>query len=369
MQSRLSVIYAFVLYSFTAIIFRGVAFILHPFYMRLFAPAQFGALGLIESFVYICTTITGVGLRKLFMIEYAHYDHDQQKKLTNTIIVIYLLLVLPLLLFLIVMRVSCVTFFFKNTITLYTFYCVLIITFCSFFCELLYQIMRFESYAYHLSFIHLLHTFFILCFTLSGLLYLNLGFIALPMAQGLTMIIIVLIGMYVWLRGEYYQFISLYDARKEAISIIKRSTPLTVNVLLLWSLESGDRWFLSLWSTMDQVGLYSAAYIFNGLMYALIVMPWSGAYLPFILKQYATQRTNIKSVEVIHQRVMWCSMMVLFVLLIIGIYISTYFLNIFFPPSYHCCLPLIFPLMLARIIYFGVQWQLCLPFFVKKLLY
>jgi O-antigen/teichoic acid export membrane protein len=366
MKRSTSIMQSFMLYAGTALVFRGIGIILTPLYMRLFSPSAYGALSLIESFVYICTTLMGVGLRKLLALEYVHHDARKQKELTNAIIVTHLFLAIPILALMVLLRKTILSVVFNNSITTPIFIFVVLITLCSFFCELLYQLMRFNHQARALSLIHLFHALSISTLTLAALYIFDLGLLSIPAAQGITMLIIALLGGMIWYKNQYAQSLDIKNTVHKMHHYLGRSVPLTVGVLLQWVLESGDRWMLARYSSMHEVGIYSAAYLFNGIVYALVVLPWVGAYVPAILQHYARNKTSIPQIEQKNQRYMWYSMLGLITLIIIGALVLKGPLLWLLPTSYHHALPLMIPMMIGRSIYFGAQWNLCLLQFSKK---
>lgn len=356
----------FLLYATTALFYRGINLFLMPLYMRFLTPAQYGALALIEGFVYIITTIIGVGLRKLLAIEYVHHSSGDQKKLTNAIIITHICLAFPTLFFLYFYQSKILTVVFSNTISPQTFNFVLIMIFCSFFCELLYQIMRFEHKATMLSLIHIVHAFSIAVITLSGFFFFNTHFITIPAAQSITMVLVFLIGIHVWIKAQYRDSLYIKESLQQSTGYIIQSMPLMVGTLLQWVLESSDRWMLARLGSMHDVGIYSTAYLFNGLFYSLVVLPWTGAYVPYILQKYAHNKDAIISIEYKNRRFMWIAMAALTVVVLAIVFIAKPLIFMILPIAYHSAFDLIAPMVLGRIVYFGAQFNLCLLQFYKK---
>lgn len=365
-MNRKTIVQNFLLYAMTALLYRGINLLLMPLYMRFLSPAQYGVLSLIEGFVYIITTIIGVGLRKLLAIEYVHYAHEDQKKLTNTIIITHLSMAIPILFILYMYRATLLSFVFSNTITPQTFNFVLLMTFCSFFCELLYQIMRFEHKAKILSLIHIFHAVSIASITLCCFFFFNIQFIAIPAAQSVTMALVVLIGTHIWFKSQYAQHLEIKNALRKSGGYIIQSMPLMVGTLLQWVLESSDRWMLARLGCMHDVGIYSTAYLFNGLFYSLIVLPWTGAYVPYILQKYAQNKDNIAAIEYSNRRFMWIAITSLTIIVLCIVFLAKPVIFMILPSSYHSAFTLIAPMVLGRIIYFGAQFNLCLLQFYKK---
>ena len=133
-MKRITIIKNFLLYSVTALLYRGINLFLMPLYMRFLSPSEYGVLSLIEGFdIYIITTFIGVGLRKLLALEYVHYNDIDQKKLTNTIIVTHLCMALPVLFLVYYYQTAIITSIFNNTISSTTFKFVLLMIFCLLF--------------------------------------------------------------------------------------------------------------------------------------------------------------------------------------------------------------------------------------------
>ena len=227
--------------------------------------------------------------------------------------------------------------------------------------------MRFGHQAKALSLIHIFHALSIASITLCCFFFFNIRFAAIPAAQSITMVFVMLIGIHIWFKSRYQEHLHFKTAFKKSRWYIYQSTPLMVGTLLQWVLESSDRWMLArLGSVGHDVGIYSTAYLFNGLFYSLVVLPWTGAYIPYILQKYALNRDVIASVEYKNRRLMWISMAALIIVLFLIIAPAKPLILMILPPSYHNALYLIAPMVFGRIIYFGAQFNLCLLQFYKK---
>jgi hypothetical protein len=70
----------------------------------------------------------------------------------------------------------------------------------------------------------------------------------------------------------------------------------------------------------------AAADLFTQLFASLILLPWSSAYLPYIMNRYKDNQSTITTIEQKNKKVMVISMLSLFLAIICGSFSSNYFL-------------------------------------------
>ena len=71
---RSEVVKNFFIYSVGAIALKGISFFLLPVYTRVLTTSEYGQLDLINTFIVILATITGLGLNQVVFINYYQLD-------------------------------------------------------------------------------------------------------------------------------------------------------------------------------------------------------------------------------------------------------------------------------------------------------
>jgi O-antigen/teichoic acid export membrane protein len=343
----------FFIYSFGSLILRAVSLFLIPLIMRILTPADYGTLALTTAFITISTAIIGLGLRQMLSIEYFHLDELGQKKLINELLIIYTIVALPTLSLAWQLRHSISTYIFFDTITNTTLIAALSSIFLFFYAELLYQLMQYNRHARELTILQLLVATVTMLSTLYTLWILKWGIAGVVIGQACGQLFATCVGISLYYQHTYHHHRSAKKTVKKIIPYARYGAPFIPGIICSWILASSDRWMLGYYYTMKQVGIYSIADLFAQVFNALILVPWAGSYLPYILKQYKKHEDNISPIDQENSRTMWISLAAATICITLGLTIGKPLLLIILPPSYHPSLNYVWILLMGQVFLLG----------------
>jgi O-antigen/teichoic acid export membrane protein len=337
-----------------------------PLSMRTLSPADFGTLALITSFIAIANAILGLGLRQLLSIEYFHCSSkEKEHTLINEIIIIYSMCILPIIMLLLAMHHIIITYIFFSAISIWLYGAILAIIFVSFFVELLYQLMQYSQRAYDLTLLQITIALLTSSLTLIFLWYFNAGFTSIIWAQLIGTLCAFCYAVQFYIKHQINLFFAHTHIYK-AVSYIRYGFPFVSGILLSWIISSSDRWILGYYGSMQEVGIYSIADMFAQVFNALVLQPWAGSYLPYMMNQYAENKNNIHLVEQKNKQIMLLSMLLGTIAIGIGCMIGIPICRSLFPPSYHSSLCYIWILLFGQLFLLGSYFCSCLIQFKKK---
>ncbi len=356
----------FFTYSFGSLILRAVSLFLVPFIMRILTPSDYGALALLTAFITISTAIMGLGLRQMLSIEYFHHDTTGQKKLINELLTIYTLIAIPTLLIAWLLKKQILAYIFFDTVSsaalLATFYSI----FLFFYAELLYQILQYNRLAKQLTLLQITIAGITMLTTILTVWILQLGVAGVVWAQAFGQLYAAVIGLYLYMRKNYRLHRNTFQAFKKIIPYIQYGAPFIPGVICSWILASSDRWMLGYYYSVREVGIYSVADLFAQLFNTLVLVPWAGSYLPYILQRYKQHEHAIETIEQENKRIMWISMAAAIILISVGLGICRPLLLWILPPSYHESLNYVWLLLMGQIFLLGSYFASALIQYKKK---
>ena len=360
------VIKNFITYAFGAVLLRGMTMLMAPINMRILTPSDYGMLALINSFISIAAALMGFGLRQVLSIEYFHGNIDARKTMVNTVLVIYLLLATPCMLALLYLHPYVKQYVFLNAVATPLVILSISITFVYFFVELFYQVLQYEQRAALLTSIQ---TSIALCtagIQLTLLWHYKLGVLGIIFPQFLSMVCATTIGYGFYTQQQYYLHRTLKKSIAQTTHYLKLGLPFIPSVLFGWILASIDRWLLAYHTSMHDVGIYAIADTFGQLFNLLVLIPWGGSYLPYIMNQYTQNKDNLAAIEQQNQRVMWVSMASMAVLVTIGYALSKPLLRFVLPSAYHGAINYIWIILMGYIFLMGSYFAASFIQFHKK---
>jgi O-antigen/teichoic acid export membrane protein len=378
----------FFIYAFGAILLKGISVIIAPIIMRILTPADYGFLALVTNFIDIVFTIAGLGLRQLLTIEYFHYDIIDRKKLVNDIVSIYSVLMFPVFLILILGRDFINNFIFSSQAYSSLIIFCLLVAFLKFFSEIFYQILQYSGESFKLVFIQIFAALIIFSLNLSFLYFLGWGVFSVIAAQFVSVACVILVAIFFYIRDSYHVKFDLSCSLSKSWWYIKRGFPFVPRVLFAWILAVGDRWVLAKYGTMADVGIYSVADMFGQLFQVVFVLPFTYAYIPYMMEKFAdsmkisTQAGSLNSVGCMESEregkcknlaidrknliTMICVMLAIIFLVSIGLVIFRPLICIILPPQYYAALNYIWGLLIGYIFLFGTYFASIFLQFQKR---
>jgi O-antigen/teichoic acid export membrane protein len=363
-----SVIKHFFIYSFGSFFMRSISMILVPFNMRKLTPTDYGTLSLITTFITIATALMGLGLRQVLSIEFFHHDTIGRKRIITEMLIIYTTIAIPCVALVWHLRTPIITYLFFNTISPAQLAPALITVFLFFYAELLYQLLQYEQKVTVLAILQSMLALISAAITVISLWLFQIGLVGIVWAQAIITALASLIFC-ILLFKQYAIQTSLHAGLSKSYYYLLYGLPFIPGIICSWMLSSADRWVLASYRSMHEVGIYTIADMGSQLFYTLVLIPWSGSYLPYIMKRYAEQKNNLALVEHKNRQIMYISMISATVAILIGSFVSRSFLHYLLPPTYYAAIPYMFILLLGQVFLLGSYFASTLIQFRKKSLF
>jgi O-antigen/teichoic acid export membrane protein len=363
---NITVLKQFLIYSSGALFLRGISVILVPIYMRTLSPTDYGVLSLCYSFVCIAAAIISMGLRHVLTFDYFHHTHEEQKKLINEILVIYTLIGTAALAIAIAARSLFIHYIFMDYLSDTLMIVVLCNTYLTFYAELHDQLLQYTGRALRMTIINIINAFIRITVILVLLLYFKASFASMVWGQWAGLVFVCSVGLYTYLMHGYQTHARIKNSLKKTKEYISRGAPLVPKILLMWVLSGADRWVLARYSSMHDVGIYSVADAFSYLFYLLILMPWNGSYLPWMLRELTHSKHDTRLIEQKNRTIMWYTMGGVSVLMVFCFIVFQPVLRWIIPAQYHEALPYILIILFGQVFLLGANFGSCILQFRKQ---
>jgi len=366
MRNIPTVIKDFFIYSSGAVAIRGITLMIAPFIVRKIAPAEYGVLSLLNSFISILASIVGLGLRQVLSIEYFHTDAADRKHLVNDIIIIYIVASLPLFALLYYTRTLWSHAIFSMQPPESLLFVALVCAFLFFFSELLMQVLRYEQQSRTLILLQLIIALTTTVCTIFFVFILQTGIIGIIGAQAIGTLIASIIGLIYFFSNHYNRYLHIKQSISNGIYYIAYGIPFLPGILFSWILSAGNKWFIAHYADLHAVGIYAIADMFGQLFHLFILQPWSSAYLPYILRQFVAHKNNVQPIVVQNNRNMYITMTALIILIAISYVITKPILLWILPSNYHESIQYIWIILLGYVFLLGSYFASNLIQFYKK---
>ncbi|MFC1842907.1 lipopolysaccharide biosynthesis protein [Candidatus Dependentiae bacterium] len=372
------VIKNFFIYAFGAFLLKGISVIIAPIVMRILTPADYGLLSLVTNFIAIVFTCVGLGLRQLLSVEYFHCDTIGRKRLINDIIAIYCLCMVPAFLLLFGGRNIINKFIFVKQASNHIITFCLLVACLKFFSELFYQVLQYTGRALKLTVVQVFAALILLSLNLYFLYFLNWGIFSIIAAQFASLLFVLVIAAFFYISDFYYAHLDISCSLSKSWWYVQRGLPFVPRVLFAWVLAVGDRWVLAKYATLADVGIYSVADMFGQLFQMVVILPFSYAYIPYMMEKFAKHKgcfLSIKSIDKCNLRNMVLTMIALVIVVSLGLIVFRPLVYIVLPPRYHMAFSYIWSLLIGYIFLLGtyfasifLQFQKCIYFLIFALL-
>ncbi len=360
----------FLVYSLGSILAQLSNIGLMLFLMYHVPTQQVGLFSLSISTILLLSTIVSCGLRQLFMIEFFNLSSEERKIFVNDSIVVYLLCSG---LFFVCMLFGFELFnrsLFAGQATVFLYWCIMALTFLTFFTELFFQALMYTMQSVHVTVIKSIAALFILVTSLTGMYVYKAHIEFVISAQLISYIAIVLYASKLYIHKKLFNYIDFSRAFKTSHDLLLKSAPLMPTVIAGLLLASGNRWVLALQTNLADIAVYSLAEYVSPLFNVLILYPLSGAYLPRIMAEFRSANPcELQERNRENKRLMWFSMVMLFIVGICGYFIIKPFAFYFLPKHYYAAIPGAYIVFCANILLMGTYFTSSLIIFKKKSYY
>lgn len=356
----------FFIVSFGSLMLRGISIALVPFTLNMLSPSDYGLLSLFTSFNTILIAILGLGLRQSFYLEYFHCQAEERKNMTNSIVGIYLLIATPLTFILFAAYPIINHALFCNAATPFLIALSLGYCFLFFFVELFYQHLQYESKALPLTILQTAIALITFVLTIFFVYRMQLGVQGVLLSSLCSVTLACGVGGYHYIKARYFDSFTFQQSRQDIAFHLRQGIPFIPGVLFAWILSSGDKWVLAQYSTLHDVGIYAVADAFSQLFYVVILYPLSGSYLPWLFKQFASNKKNIAILEHNNKKIMYNSMFGLASLITIGYMFGKPILYWILPSKYHEAILYIWLILMGNVFWMGTYFACALIQYHKK---
>lgn len=353
----------FFMYSGGALLVRGSSAFTAPITMSILSPEHYGLLALLNSFVSIACVICGLGLRQALFLEYFHCSSEQKQESIINILKLYLLCATPLLVIGFLFRGHINQWYFSNQSSTGLIVLCLCLIFAYFFSELIYQILQYENKSLLLTSLQIGFTTLVITTTIVLLWYGNYGVASLIIGQLAGVIVVSGIGIWYSLRCITT---NLRVCQLPTAKYLAQGLPFVPGMLLAWALAAGDRVLLARYLTLHDVGIYSVADLFGQLFYMTILIPFSNAYQPYLMKKFAENHHSLMDVERWNRKIMWLFLPGVTLLFSLGYLTTKPIVYRFLPPSYQEAIPYLWLILFGYLLSVASYFPAALIQFRKK---
>jgi len=270
---------------------KALGFLLLPVYTRYLSTADYGLLELVSVCLSIIVLMLIMGIPGALIKIYTHdcSNKSEKKSLVFMIIILLLGVNIPAL---------CILFRYTAKIALLVtgdekyailFKIILVTIFCNIFITIVTTIYRAEEQSKRFVIISTIH------FLIS--LVLNIYFVVIVKMQVKGILLGNMISSVITLcilLPELISKIKIAFSKKYLTKLLKISLPLIPSSLAMWIMNASDRYFLRIYSTMHELGLYSLGAKLSMVVYLSIVIPFNLAW-PTIMFSI-TKRKDAKNI-------------------------------------------------------------------------
>jgi O-antigen/teichoic acid export membrane protein len=281
------------IYMLGNVLNRLVAFIMLPFYTNYLIPAEYGVIEILSLTIDLVITFASLGMIETITKFYSHYKSDEQKKLVVSSAFIGMMSIISVLIIICFLLTNQITSFLFNSEEYISY---TRITFIAMFfgsaigVPLLY--LRIKLKSTHFILINSIKLFINLALNIYFLVYAHMGVMGVLYGTLITNILISIYLIIVMIKDTGFKF--RFHIYKD---MIKFGAPLIISSLSMWFITYADRYFLTRYSNLNEVGIYSLAYKLGALVTILGVAPfqsvWSVMYFD-IAKKEKGEETFIK---------------------------------------------------------------------------
>ena len=356
----------FVAYSLGSIVQRSITAVTSLLALRIISPAQFGLLSLINQFMFLAPIFLNLGLRQAFWLEYFHIKSKERRHLINYVILIYLIIALPLLIFSF-FNISLINrYLFLNQASYILIAIALLYSFIHFFSELYLQVLRNQMNAIRLTLIQLSAACLTIVLNIIFVFYYQLGITGVVLSNLAGITLVTLIGSFHYVSCNTHCYFLRKDITKQAKYLFILGFPFIPNILFSWILSSGDRWVLVYLTNMKLVGIYALADMVGQIFNMCILYPMNATYIPYMLNQYAKHPEDIPTIERQNRKNMWWAMGIMTILVSIGSIIALLIGTYILPSRYLESLNYIWFILMGYVFFMGTYFNSCILVFKKK---
>jgi len=262
-----------------------------PLVTRILSPEEYGRVSMFILAVNIGLIIVNLGIDQSFVRFYYEEDKNNKSKL------LLQCLKLPVIVFIII---SFVIFLFQRNISYLLFdiydkeaiYLLILSIFFSFINGFSLLVLRMEQMGIKYSLLQIFNKLFDISFFLLFYFLIGAEYKIMLLSYTGSIFFVTLLSIYygrsLWLNIFKKTDIKLINSIKD---VVKYGYPLMFSIALVWVFQSIDRFSIKQWSSMEELGLYSAAYKVIALL-TILKTSFSNYWTPLSLEKYQENTDN-----------------------------------------------------------------------------
>ena len=339
----------FLIYSAGAILLRLLTSGSSLAMIGVLSPAQFGLLAMLNTLILVLPVILGLGLRQVLAVEYVS---NAGWSLTGQLAVTYLIATMPIIILLMFFPELFNQYWLMGAASTLQIRLALLAAWLSFFPDLLFQLLRFQGQAVHLTIAQLALGLIVAGGTWGFVVYAKLGLLGALAAQSLAQLLLALY-LLAWLIFYYLSW--SIPSSAQVRGYLRIGLPFVPNILLAVAIVVLNRWLIVQQTSLGQMGIYALAEGLSFAFQALLLQPLINATLPLILTSFKTHSTCIKELDRSNDHWIILGAVTIMGLFIAGYFFGQSFLHWLLPAKFLPALPLLIPLIGAQIIFGASQ--------------
>ncbi len=282
MQNKL--LKKFLSFSYGNVIGMIIGFITTPILTRILLPEEFGIVSLVTLVINLVMLFSVFSTDQSFVRFFYEEDENGRRRLLYECLKISIYIFLPLLVILVLYREK-LSFWIFNKWDINLFIFIIMGIIFSLFNRFSSLVIRMQQKGALYSNLEIANKTLNLLFIVVFFFLFKKGYIIPIYALVLSMGIVTIISIYK--EKEFWKF-SLnkkYTMKNTKITIIKFAYPLVGAFLLNWLFQAFDRIAIKQWSTLTDLGIYSAAFKVVGIL-AIIQSSFATFWTPICYEHY-----------------------------------------------------------------------------------
>ena len=268
------------IYSFGNLSGNILSFLLLPVYTRLLTTEQYGILALVAVFRVVVQRAVNLGTQSSVVKVFFEVDTEEEKKIVVSTAFIFLTVIsvfVTLILFF--FREGLAILFLKSPQLSYLFAFALFTSLFFIIKTVPLSIFRAREKTVMYSVFAFFTLFLGIVFNIIFVIILKENVKGVLKSALISQLIIFLLILVPFSKNLVFKFKKEYLLRMLTFGV-----PLVPSGLAMWILTLLDRYFLRIFTTMEMVGVYSVGYKIATIVSILIVIPFSLAWSPLMLR-------------------------------------------------------------------------------------
>jgi len=263
------------IYAIGTIAQSAVAFLLIPLYTRYIVPANYGRLEIINTFGSILLMLVSFGFGSALMKTYFRDANNEaeRKKLVGTMFLFVLPIAYSIIAVLILFSPQISSWLLGGAEWAGLFQILLITTFFSLFMNLAFALLRVQEKSKKYTALFLLRFFAVLALNFYFIIWLQLDIRGILLANLITFILVAVSLIPDVIKSATFRISKVFLKKLWAFGL-----PIIPASIAMWVMDLSDRYFIEIFRSSDEVGIYSLGYKLGMLVNIMVVAPFQLAW-------------------------------------------------------------------------------------------